>query len=82
MDYRSFAERLAEKDVLMVRDAAQLPDLEDRSSVVYIDAWAELVDPEATVINALREQFNNEKVIDLESKMTLYLFSRNFDEEG
>ena len=80
IDYKNFNARLQDDGVLLLRDVEQIPDLRDRKTVIYIDAWAELVDPELSVITALRKEFPNEERIDLETKMDMYLFSR--EDEG
>jgi len=81
VDYHNFEDRLRQQDVTLLRSSEQLPDLSQRNSVIYIDAWAELVDPKATVLNALKQEFQNEREIGIESKVRMYLFSREDEDQ-
>lgn len=74
-DYAHLSSRLADKDILLLRHADQLPDLSQYDSVVYLDAWAELVDPEMTVVAALRDHYKEERSLEMDSKIELHLFS-------
>lgn len=82
MDHDNLPERLREKDILLIRNADQLPDLGAYHSVVYLDAWAELVDPEHTVVQKLRAHYSLEKELELDSKIKLYLFSLERNENS
>jgi hypothetical protein len=69
--------RLRERGIFPTdRMDAHLPRPEDHATMVRVDAWSELTDPEGTVPSALRQAYPQLEVEEVDRKVMVERYSR------
>jgi uncharacterized membrane protein len=76
-DFGNVRHRLNEEKIYAVYNFKEQQNLllESAKSVVFVDAWSELTDPEGTIINKLRTNYSKEEITEFKG-YTIFYFSQ------